>query len=427
MGRKPTKIRLPQFPWYGDSTFEITFPGDWEVITCTMPGHDAPKLNKKGIRAAFANPIGTPTIAELAREKKEVVILFDDLSRPTKAAPLVPYILEELKEGGIKEEGIRFVAALGAHAAMKLMDFEKKLGKEVVQRFAVYNHNPYENCTSLGTTSRGTPVRINSEVMSCDLKIAIGGIVPHDTAGFGGGAKIINGIAHIDTIYANHHNVAGRDKPTPENPLGKLHPSVGVGKVAENAIRLDLEEIARMVGLDIIVNAVVNLRRDAVGLFVGDVVAAHREGAKLAQQTYATELPGKIDVLVTNAYGKANEGMAAVQRTYSLQKEEGGDMVLICNVPEGQICHYLGGSFGKNMGGRLWGPRTTLPPRTKRMITVGPYLGRAGLDCLGPPASIIRARDWAEALAELKKTNRAGTRVAVVPDATLQYFPGTTR
>lgn len=420
---KPTKIYLPQFPWYGDSKFEIDFPPNWQVIICNMPGHDAPKLNKREIQAVFANPIGTPRIAELARGKKEVAILFDDLSRPTKAAELVPYILEELREGGIEGEGIRFVAALGAHGAMKLMDFEKKLGKQVVQRFPVYNHNPYENCTYLGTTSRGTPVRINSEVMSCDLKIAIGCIIPHDTAGFGGGAKIINGVAHIDTIYANHHNVAGRDKPTPENPLGRLHPSVGVGKVVNNAIRLDMEEMARMVELDVIVNAVVNLKRDTVGLFIGDVIAAHREGVKLAQQTYATEPPGNIDVLVANAYGKANEGMVAVQRTYNLQKEDGSDLVLICNIPEGQICHYLGGSFGKNMGGRLWGPRKTLPPRTKRMITVGSYIDRAGLDYLGPPESIIRVKDWAEALELLKKTNRAGTRVAVIPDATLQYFP----
>ena len=126
MRKKSTKIYLPQFPWYGDSTFEIDFPPNWEIIICNMSGHEAQKLNKKGIRAAFSNPIGTARIAELARGKKEVVILFDDLTRPTKAAELVPYILEELREGGIKDEAIRFVAALGAHGAMKLMDFQKK-------------------------------------------------------------------------------------------------------------------------------------------------------------------------------------------------------------------------------------------------------------------------------------------------------------
>jgi len=368
------------------------------------------------------NPIGTSRISELARGRKEVVILFDDLTRPTNASELIPFIIEELKEGGIREEGIRFIAALGAHGAMKAMDFRKKLGEEVVERFPVYNHNPYENCTYLGTTSRGTPVRINSEVMNCDLKIAIGCIVPHDTAGFGGGAKIINGIAHIDTIYASHHDVAGRDKPTPDYPLGKLHPSVGVGKVEGNVIRLDFEEMARMVGLDIIVNVVVNLKRESIGIFVGDTVLAHREGVKFAERVYATESPGEVDVVVTNAYGKANEAPIAIQRTSKLLKEEGGDMVLICNIPEGQVCHYLSRSFGKEIGGRLWGPKKTLPPRAKRMITFAPYVDRAGLDWLGPPEAIIRVKSWEEALAILKKTNGPKTKVAVIPDATLQYF-----
>jgi nickel-dependent lactate racemase len=117
----------------------------------------------------------------------QAVIIFDDLSRPTRASELVPHILAELKAGGIADEAIRFVAGTGAHGAMKLMDFEKKLGRNVVQKFDVYNHNPYENCTYVGQTSRGTPVYLNSEVMSCDLKILLGCIVPHPTAGFGGG------------------------------------------------------------------------------------------------------------------------------------------------------------------------------------------------------------------------------------------------
>jgi nickel-dependent lactate racemase len=96
-----------------------------------MLGHDAKGVTKKEIQAAFDNPIGTTRISELARGKNEVAILFDDLSRPTKVAELVPYVLKEIKEGGISDERIRFVAASGAHGAMKLMDFRKKLGTKV--------------------------------------------------------------------------------------------------------------------------------------------------------------------------------------------------------------------------------------------------------------------------------------------------------
>ena len=417
-------VKVPQFPWYGDTELELDFPSSWEVTVCRMAGHDAPKLTDLEIQAAFLNPIGTPRISHMARGRKEVVIIFDDLSRPTKVAELVPYVLQELKEGGIKDETIRFIASVGAHGAMKLMDFVKKLGSDIVQRFPVYNHNPFQNCTYLGDTSRGTPVSINSEVMSCDLRIAVGSILPHPVAGFGGGAKsILPGVAHIDSISANHRNVGGRSAPTPENPLGKLNPSVGWGKVEGNAVRLDMEAAARMAGIDVIVNAIVNSHRDTVGLFVGDVIVAHREGVKLARQMYATNLLGGVDIVVANAYSKANEAMIAVDAGSKLLPERGGDLVITCNIPEGQICHYLSRSFGKNIGGHCWGRRTRLPSRAKRLLVLGPYVDRAGLDWIGPAELVNVANSWSELLDVLKRGHDARVRLAVIPDATLQYFP----
>jgi len=425
MKRELIKIPLPQRAWYGDGTTEISFPVTWDVTTCAMPGHNGARLTKEEITSAFAHPIGTSKISELAEGRTQAAIVFDDLSRPTRASELVPHILAELKAGGIAGEAIRFVAGIGAHGAMKLMDFEKKLGRNVVQKFDVYNHNPYENCTYVGQTSRGTPVYLNSEVMSCDLKILLGCIVPHPTAGFGGGAKLLVGISHVDTIYANHHGVGGRSAPTPENPMGKLHPSMGFGKVEGNVLRADLEEMARMAGVDCIVNAVVNCRRETIGLFVGDVVAAHREGVNMARQTYATESGGEFDVLVLNAYSKANEASVALSGLLTPLRKEGGDVVLIWNTPEGQICHYTGRSFGKDRGGRLWGPRKTLPPRVRRMITVGPNIGRACLDWIGPADQVIRVRRWPDALSLLKEWHGERPKVGVVPDATIQYFPNT--
>jgi len=411
-------VKVPQFPWYGDTELKLDFPDSWDIITCHFTGQDAPKLSDKQIRDAFLNPIGTPRIAELARNKKEVVIIFDDLTRPTKVSELVPYVLQELRESGIKDKQIRFIAALGTHGAMKLMDFQKKLGPEIPKKFLVYNHNPYENCTYLGTTSRGTPVSINSEFLSCDLKISIGSIVPHPTAGFGGGGKmVLPGVSHIDSIWKNHRNLMQVDDNN--NVVFDSW-----GRVEDNAMRLDTEEIAKMAGLDVSVNAIVNLNRDNIGLFVGDLVAAHREGVKMARQIYATETPGEADVVVANAYSKANEATLVVMPGSKLLKEEGGDLIVIGNIPEGQICHYQGRSFGKNIGGRLWGPPTKLPPKVKRIIALGPYIDLAGLDWIGPLEMTTIANSWSEILDMLQKNYGEKARVIVIPDATLQYFPG---
>jgi nickel-dependent lactate racemase len=410
-------VKVPQLPWYGDTELELDFPDLWEVVVTRMAGENARMLSGQQIREALQHPIGSRRLAQLARGKKEVCILFDDLTRPTKAGNIVPCVLEELREGGIREQNIRFIAALGLHGAMKLMDFQKKLGDEIPKRFLVFNHNPHENCTYLGDTSHGTPVSVNSEFMACDLRIAIGCIVPHPTAGFGGGGKMIMpGIAHVDSIAANHRN------------LCQITESGGMvfdnwGRVDDNSQRLDMEEISQMARLDFSVNAIVNMRRETVGLFAGDLVEAHRAGVKIARNIYATKAVEPADIVVVNAYVKANEAALVVTLGSKMLKESGGDLVVTANIPEGQICHYLLRSFGKDMGGQLWRKQTELPTRVKRMYALGPYLDKAGLDWVGPIDRISILDSWSEILAELQKNYKDKAKVVVIPDGTLQYFP----
>jgi lactate racemase len=288
--------------------------------------------------------------------------------------------------------------------------FRKKLGDEVTGRFLVYNHNPYENCTPLGKSSRGTPIAANSEMMSCDLKIGIGSIIPHPY-GFGGGSKIIiPGVVSIDTIDANH---------------GRLRNSktVGMGKYEGNIVREDMDEAARMVGLDIKIDTVLNLRRGIVAIFIGDVVDEYAEGVKFARKHYATEMVKDADIVIANCYSKANEMTLAPRVATPLLNENGGDLVVIAITPEGQITHYLGRSFGREFGGRLWVKKTGLPERTKRLTVMTPYPDRSGADWLAPYELITWARSWPEVVQQLKNSYGDTARVAVIPDATLQYFP----
>ena len=409
------KVVVPILAWYGDKELELEFPESWDVTVCHMKGHDALRLSDSEIREAFTNPIGTKTIKELARGKREVVILFDDMTRPTPSAVLIPYILEELAAAAILDDNIRFIAAIGAHGAMNGIDFRKKLGDEVMGKFLVYNHNPYENCTPLGISSYGTPVSINSEFMSCDLKIGIGSILPHPF-GFGGGGKIIlPGVASMEAIEANHYRLG-------------LSPTIGIGKYDGNIVKQDVEEVARMAGLDVKVDAILNLRREITALFVGEPIEEFAEGVKLAKEHYATDMVSDVDIVVANCYFKANEMPLAPPVASPLLSQKGGDMVLIAVTPEGQITHYLERSFGKKFGGRGWlaagaGACKSLPRNTKRLTIMMPHSDKVGGDWLAPYDLINWKRTWTEIIQELKSTYGVKARVAVIPDATIQYFP----
>jgi nickel-dependent lactate racemase len=376
-----------------------------------MKGGGREKLSSKEMEEAFLHPIGTSPIAEQAKGKKEVVIIFDDIARPTPVYEIVPYVLRELEKAGVSDGQIRFIAALGAHGAQTAIDFKKKLGEEVLDRFPIYNHHPFDHCTYVGKTSRGTPLSINQEVMACDLKIGIGCIVPHLLSGFGGGGKIIlPGVSHIDTIAFNHEKLA------------LAHPeSVGLGKIEGNVHRLDIEEAAKMAGLDTKIDAIVNLRGEITGLFVGDPVLEHREGMKLAQEVYATTPAKDMDIVVVNAYSKPNECAIAPFVGIPSLKEGGGDLVIISNEPGGQVVHYLFSEFGKCGEGRLQLPQP-LPARVKRFIVLSPFKDHVGACGYGNVPSILWAKTWEEVLDLLKPAWGDKAKVAVYPDGTIQYF-----
>lgn len=55
-------------------------------------GGDPPLLSANELRVAFAQPVAFPSLTNLAKQKKEVCIIFDDMSQPTKIDLLIPYI-----------------------------------------------------------------------------------------------------------------------------------------------------------------------------------------------------------------------------------------------------------------------------------------------------------------------------------------------
>lgn len=404
-------MKVPQLLWYDNTEMELHFPPSWSIFFCPMKGGEKKKLTPKEMEKAFLNPIGSKPIQELAKGKKEVAILFDDMARPTPVFEIAPFILMELEKAGIADKQIRFIAALGAHGAHTAIDFKKKLGQVILDRFPVYNHHPFDHCTYLGKTSRGTPVSINQEVMACDLKIGIGCIVPHSFSGFGGGGKIIlPGVSHIDSITYNHE------------VLVQGHPEcIGLGKIEGNIPRLDIEEATKMAGLDVKIDSILNLRGEITGLFVGDPILEHRKGMDLAKKVYATTPKKNMDIVVVNAYSKPNESAIAPFIGIPSLKEEGGDLVIIANEPAGQMVHYLFGQFGNCGEGRLQLPQP-LPTKVKRFIVLSPFKDHVGSCFFGKGSSILWVNTWEKVLDLLKTEWKHKANVAVYPDGTIQYF-----
>jgi nickel-dependent lactate racemase len=409
------KVRLRVAAWIGERDIELAFPSNWEVTERRMAGHDKPALTDDQMRTALHNPIGTPRLSELARGKEKVVILFDDMSKPTPIGRIVPVVLEELHAGGIEDEQIRFLAASGTHRYMTCMELAAKLGTEIVERYPVYLHNIYENTVFVGNTSNGTPVYVNREFASCDLKVGIGSIIPHNSAGFGGGAKLVlPGIAGIQTVAYHHTHMRA----------GALAEKAKRGLVDDNPFRLDMEEASRLAGLQFRVDSILNNRREVVGLFAGDFVAEHRAGVKLAREVYATQMLKDMDVLVINCYP---DEVQFPKSTWIVPRSlrEGGDVVILIHSPSGEtgdFLHQLSSRFGTDFGGSAWKPGHMARSLAKaaRVIIMAPFLSKADRMEFGPSEKVVRYKSWGEVLADLVSRHGPGTKAGVYPYPSIQ-------
>ena len=280
--------------WYGDEELTLNFPTGWEVEV--LGPKDAPALSDAQIERAFAEPIGTPRISELAKGKKSAAIIFDDLSRPTPASKVTPFLLRELASAGVPKSEIRFVAGVGAHRPLRDEDIIKKIGADIAAEYEVSNHNFMGgDLRAFGNLDNGMPIYFNRVVADSDFKICLGGIYPHSSVGFSGGAKlIVPGISGFTTMFYFHTFPPGRG------------PAIIEGESDEPDRRDCAELAAGVLGLDAIANVVMNSHREICGLFVGDFIQAHRKGAHFAMDTYSTEIPETnqtgSDLVVINCY-----------------------------------------------------------------------------------------------------------------------------
>lgn len=399
-------IRIPWGAWFGDEQRELPFPADWEARL--FPPRDAPELDEREFRRAFEDPRGTAPIRDLARGRQDAAIVVDDLSRPTPAARLLPLILEELAAGGIGPDRVRVIMGIAGHRPLMREDCIKKLGREMVDLLEVKNHHPYENLVYLGDSSFGTPIHLNADFVSAGLKLCVGSINPHGGPGFGGGAKLVlPGVAGIESLYHNHRG---------DNGLRG-----GLDNVDDNQRRADMEEAARMGGLDAVVNVVVNSRRQIAGLFVGDVVGAHRAGVALARRVFATPVPEGWDVGIFNAYPKDNEFVQAAMafNIWSSARtpivHEKGTVVLCSASSEGPGFHSLHGP-GMQLANR-GNMRDRFAPR--ELVIFSPNIHPKDLTPATRESATL-CRTWEEVLSVLSARHGAGTRAAVFPCGAIQ-------
>jgi len=168
-------------------------------------------------------------------------------------------------------------------------EVKEKVGEEVLKRVKISQHDPDNHLVYLGKSKRGNGLWMNEDVAQADIKISTGNIVPHRYAAYGGGAKsILPGISSRETIGHNHLYVETGE--------------AALGKTKGNPVREEMEEAAKMIGLDMIVNTVMNANNEIVKIFAGDPVLAHQAGVKACNDIYGVKIPEKADIILASSH-----------------------------------------------------------------------------------------------------------------------------
>jgi len=314
-----TEISVP----YGKKHLLTRLPDNAAVHTCALPNVKGSDDAHREIQRALGNPIGSARLSEIAKGKRTAAISISDFSRATPDHLLIPAMLRELRKAGIRDSNVTVIIGAALHRPMTRQERRRKVGATVFGRVKVVQHDPRRELKLIGKSNLGNKIWINRTMAEADVKLATGDIVPHPYAGFSAGGKsILPGVAGRATILRNHIQV---------RQVG-----LALGQLDGNPIRQEIDQAARMLPLDFLVNTVMNNKGEIVRAFAGDPISAHREGADLCRQIYTVKVPTKADLVLVSAYPYDDDfyyATKAIENSGSVVKDG-------CTVIMSSPCHH---------------------------------------------------------------------------------------
>ena len=310
---------------FGKEKIPVQVPDNQVMAVLTPNEAEIGLTGSDEVYRSMREPIGLPPLREVVKKGETVAIITSDITRPIPSYKVLPAVLDELSAAGIEDKDITIVFALGSHGGHTEERMRYMVGDAVYDRVRCIDSD-VNDAVHVGTTSRGTPVDIFRPVVEADRRICLGNIEYHYFAGYSGGYKaIMPGVSTWDAIQANHSAM--------------VEPTACAGRLEGNPVREDIEESGKILGVDYIVNVVLDAKKEIIRSFAGDPILAHREGCKFLDSFYKVKIPEQADIVVVSAGGFPKDiNMYQAQKALDNAKhavKDGGIIVWIASCKEG--------------------------------------------------------------------------------------------
>ncbi len=325
---------------YGHASQRLRLPAGLRTAVL-MPGRTGgagPEADL--VRAALAEPIGCPRLASLVTPGQRVAVVTADITRPCPSDRLLPWVLDELNEGGVSDGDITVVFGLGTHRPHTPAEQQALVGPAVFRRVRCIDSDPAD-VEAVGVTRRGTPVDVFRPVQRADVRVLLGVIEYHYFAGYSGGLKaLVPGVCTEATIQANHRRMT--------------EPGALAGRLEGNPVRDDIDEAGALVGAEFILNVVLDEDKRIVRAVAGHPVLAHRAGCAALDAFGRATVDRPADVVVIGAGGSPKDiNLYQAQKALDNGRHivrPGGVLLLVAECPEG-LGHHTFEEWMQDPGG----------------------------------------------------------------------------
>ncbi|MPY86990.1 MAG: nickel-dependent lactate racemase [Luteitalea sp.] len=326
---------------YGTDGLEVDLPG--ERVTVIQPVTRPAVPEPVGaLVAAIRAPVAGPRLAELARPGRTVAISVCDITRAQPRREMLSALLQQMPD--IRPDDVTILIATGTHRANSDAELEQMLGRDLLNRYRVINHDSRRDSTlePAGRTTTGVSVFLNRLWLAADVRITTGFVEPHFFAGFSGGPKMVApGLAGLETVMTLH------------DAARIAHPNATWGITEGNPIHDDVRKIARMTAVHFAVDVTLNREQQITEVFAGELFEEHRRACDVAKRAAMREVATAFDVVLTTNSGypldqnlyQAVKGMSAAARVV----KPGGTIVCAAECRDGLPAH---GSYKRVLASR---------------------------------------------------------------------------
>src|SRR5208282_1566823 len=127
------------------------------------------------VEASLDNPIGSPKLEELARGKKNIVIISSDHTRPVPSKIITPILLRRIRSSH-SDANIKILVATGFHRPSTREELIDKYGQEIVDHEQIVMHVSTDDASMarIGTLPSGGQCIVNKAAVEADLVLSQG-------------------------------------------------------------------------------------------------------------------------------------------------------------------------------------------------------------------------------------------------------------